>query len=372
MRLFQIICCLLTSWSLSWISTAAFAKKNRLTAPKTNPSRKEIISYKQCKEKSLAIDPGDVTSNKTKLALAQCRDQFPASYLFLECKAKVLSRFKSDKSKFDQALKKCREELQLRSFNAAKPIPFYNREEQAFFAGIGLNVPQKFSTLDQWKEEGTGNFSCEPLSEALRDPAKTEFLMFGNDPLVFVPKKPEARFKKFKAFLKSTKPEDLKVQYGEIVRENKEDTVFFPSSFCYFTRKLGDIYSGIKVYYLLDRQKGLATPYFGVAFYKEGFDNNPTAFAEKVVESLGPEYKILETRPETIFIGREAIESKDSEGDPRNLCKDPGRHGYIAVLKIDTKTKKANYISVVNVHNLCRFGQRVSLRQPPPTEPTEN
>jgi hypothetical protein len=340
----------MSSWIYLIWAPHAIAKNPTQEIPKIKMSRAQLANYASCKEQALK----ELKNQPKKLGfvLASCRDMFPASALFLDCKKKVFSKFRKEPEKFKEAVSRCQEELLARSFDPRREIPFHFSKQNVFFSGMGLNLPKRVQTLTSEK----GNHSCAPLEEALQDPTKREFIGLGNDPKVFKGVPAEAKSSVIRKTFGGGP-----VRRGEFsTAKTGRDTLFFPTSYCYMNRAMGEIYTGVKTYYLIAPGNKLATPYFGVAFYNPKYESDPTKFAQSVLASLDPEYKILITKPGFFYIGKKEIGDLDEDGDPRNVCEEPRTEDFMIIIKHDGK--RPTYLSLINVGNLCAFGDRMATR----------
>lgn len=319
---------------------------------------------------------GDGPQRKLRIqnGIASCRERYPAVSLMIDCKKEMIAAYRDSHSDLKAALTQCRDEYVKYTFNPKQLVPFVLKEEQIFFAGAGLNR----TLAARYKEtaagddsiylgDNFGNFSCSPLKAAMQNPAEAEHLLFGNELFLYTP----LRHAKKETFLKSLgftlgKQDSvfLHSELGELHYNVKstEVTNYFPSSYCYFNRKLGDSFEGIKIYYLLDRPSSAVSPYFGVAFYTEKAAISSQQLAKQIQATLGQTYKVSEPKPGVFLISQSMPEAFDAEGDPKNICQSGQIPPYMALVHSREGSSLAAYSLLANTANLCRFGDRVTSR----------
>ncbi|MCX6129156.1 MAG: hypothetical protein NTX25_08865, partial [Proteobacteria bacterium] len=143
----------------------------------------------------------------------------------------------------------------------------------------------------------------------------------------------------------------------------KQETLnYFPLGFCSFSRKLGMIFEGIKIYYLVDRPFTQVTPYFGTAFYRADVQLPISNLAEEIRRTLGDQYHIYKTGSGAHFISQFEPKEFDSEGDPKNLCQSNQTPPYVAIITERKGTGFAAYTLLANISNLCRYGDKIASR----------
>ncbi|RZA18633.1 MAG: hypothetical protein EOP10_20800 [Proteobacteria bacterium] len=310
---------------------------------------------------------------KRQLAINACRDRYPAASILVECKKQMTGAYKEEPDNLKAGLKTCTAEYKKYSYDAKSAIPIATKDEKAFFAGVGMNEPtiMKESEEDdaassQYMGENFGNFSCGPLYGAMFDNDPPEYTLFGNDPLLFNPLKSVSKDAFIKAInYPAKKPKSfITKDFGEIIHDPKSDTLlsYMPSSYCFFNRKIGNIYEALKVYYLLDRESRTVIPYFGVGFYREKTAIQSKVLAEQIRTSLGTAYQMTELKPGVFAIATQTQFEVDSEGDPKNICKKNGSSPYVALVVTREASNMAAYSLFANTANLCRFGDRVASR----------
>ena len=332
---------------------------------------KEGDDYEVCRKKALirAKKAGKGKKDEFVRGVAQCRDEHPLAAMLVECKRQALIDNKgADAAGLKEVLGQCRKEMASLAFNTKQAVPFALAHDKLFFAGVGLNEARKV-TPDSERGGDFGNFSCNNLDKAMTAPGAEEYILFGNEPKVFPPLD-ELLEDQVKKALKLTPKKDGDESYfesaimGRIYPDKKKRNVaYFPSAYCHFDRKLGSRYDGIKVYYLIDRQKMTATPYFGAAFFRT-VDTDETAetLAAKVTEVLGKGYSTRTNKKGVVFVTKAALKEQDAEGDPLNLCQTPRLHEYLALVKPTKNGKRPEVLILSNIGNLCKYGDRIAAR----------
>lgn len=370
----SLLWCLPLWWTVS--APALWAKKSDLGAkPKFKPL-KEQTDYLACRK--MAVEQAgrfpDRQSSKIKRLLAECRDRHPAAAEYIDCKKQAFQRHQGDKAGLKATLKNCQQRYDKLAFDPKNPLPFLQQGSDTFFAGAGLNIPRKLdlpADLRGDTEEYPNNFSnfnCTPLVETFLKKKAPEYLLFGNDPRAFGPlrrlKVAEIRERiKFKPAADKEFIDPVLGQVSQLGKDPDRLISYFPTSYCYFERRLGDIFDGLKVYYLMDPRQRTATPYFAIAFYKEGADI-PTVskLTTSVVAKLGAGYKAYPLKGDTTFVAKKAFDAFDEEGDPRNVCAPPRDHELVAIIRSRPSSKKPDYLVLSNIGNLCKHGDRLTGR----------
>lgn len=370
---FMIVSGVALSFSLSHV---AMAEKQKLKVQLPQKASQEREDYQECLAaviKKYKAAKTDKVEKKRELAIAACRDRYPAASILVECKKQMTEGYKDQPEVLKAGLKSCTTEYKKYSFDPKSPLPLATKDDKAFFAGVGMNEPtiMKESEDDetassQYMGENFGNFSCAPLYGAMFDEDPPEYTLFGNDPLLYNPLKGVSK----EAFIKAInypakKPKSfISKDFGEIVYDSKSDSYlsYLPSSYCFFNRQIGNIFEAIKVYYLLDRESKTVIPYFGVAFYKDKAATPSKELAEQIRNKLGSNYITTELKPGVFTMATHNQFEVDSEGDPKNLCQKNRSTPYIAIVVTREASNLAAYSLFANTANLCRFGDRVASR----------
>ncbi len=363
-------------------SNAALAEKQQLkTVQPPQKASQEREDYQEClaavikKYKNAAQNPK--LEKKQKIALAACKDRYPAASVLVECKKQMTMGYKDQPEQLKAGLKECGNEYRKFSFNPKAAVSLALKEDKAYFAGVGMNEPTVMKEHEeddtpsaQYMGENFGNFSCAPLYKTMFEDGKPEHTLFGNDPLYYNPLRNVSR----EAFLKAInypqgakKPASFVTRdFGEIVYDEKSNTYlsFLPSSYCFFDRKIGSVLEGLKIYYLLDRDSKTVIPYFGVSFYKDKTQIPAEDLAKEYKEKLGAGYEVSELKPGVFIVATRKDFDVDAEGDPRNVCQNQKTptSPYVALVVTREGSKVAAYSLFANTGNLCRFGDRVASR----------
>ena len=316
-------------------------------------------SYKNCTEGATAgVKAGKSLAQDLPKAFERCRDKYPGAALFLECKKKVLAAAKG--SELDvEAVGECKKLLTAASFDPAEPVPLFVSGNQAFFAGLGMNREMSLSEME------LPNFTCEKLQTAVTNVAKNaQHILFGNHPNVFVPGAAQAKFLAAITRAKPAKGEKFSDVdgFGRLFGEVKspQSIVYFPSAPCDFKGASGVIFSGLSLYYLADSTGRTGTPYFGIAYYREGQKSVTTPeLVTEVSRRLGRDFKAYSKDAETVFILSTPFKEVDKERDPRNICQTPRAHQFVGVVHTSKKDHgHPDYLILANIRNLCDYGDR--------------
>ncbi len=356
----------------------AMAEKNQLKVQLPQKVGQEREDYQDClaaviKKYRDAKTPK--LEKKQHVAIAGCRDRYPAASILVDCKRQMTQGYKNQPELLKPALKECHNEYKKYSFDPKLSIPVAIKDNKVFFAGVGMNEISimKESEEDeipsaQYMGENFGNFSCAPLYGTMFEDAQPEFTLFGNDPFIYTPLRNMARPAFFRAINypnTSKRPQSfISKEFGEITYDAKTDSFlnYLPSSYCFFNRKIGAIYEALKVYYLLDRDSKSIIPYFGVGFYKEKASIPSKQLAEEFRSKLGEGYVLSELKPGVFIIATHDKFELDNEGDPKNLCQKTSLSPYVALIVTREASTLASYSLFANTGNLCRFGDRVASR----------
>ncbi|HYX39806.1 MAG TPA: hypothetical protein VE954_42465 [Oligoflexus sp.] len=358
-----------------------FAEKTqvKLVAP-MKPSQ-EREDYQECVTSVIRKyqSPGNVKKNKKlQNGLAACKDRYPAVSIMIDCKKEMAAAYRDDHEALKAALIECKNEYSKYTFNPKNPVPFVLRGDQLFFAGAGMNRSHPIRAQEDedpnaglFMGDNFGNFSCTTLYKTMFREQQPEYLLFGNDPFVYTP----LRHAKREEFLKAVglaaalnKPKTMLLSmhrdFGELHYEpSTQETInYFPMGFCNFDRKLGPVFEGMKIYYLVDRVSTQVTPYFGTAFYRDDSRIAAKDLIEQIRAQLGDQYRTFTTRPGVTLISQVEPKIFDKEGDPRNVCQNDQISPYMAVVTEREQTGMAAYTLLANISNLCRYGDKISSR----------
>ncbi len=327
-------------------------------------------TYDQCRKKALS---DHIKSNKDiqRLALKQCLIRFPSAGLYTDCKRQVVEKFGKDLKKAKEKLQDCRKLRQATEYRVDEVLPYFRVGDRHFYAGADLSYEVSFANIPT-----IPNFSCNHLSEVLEDLDSPEYLLFGNLPQLFTPLKKFSRKTlkkslKGKALPKKSKdpfvdvPKLGRIYVGESV---EKDLLFFPTSHCAFQGNLGSSFEDHKLYYLIDQSTKQLLPYFGASFYRQLPAKKAKAhlldsLQKLLIERLGPNYKVTKLTSGALLIADFVPTEFDSEGDPKNLCREPRpKSSTLALLRPDKKNAlQAAMVVVANTRNLCQFGDRLRI-----------
>lgn len=326
--------------------------------------------YKECQQAAItALNSKLINQVKFKAAIDTCRERFPAISLYGKCKRKALKSANSGKGKPAAALEECKKLLVAASFDKDQPIPFFTREKQLFFAGVGLNKSSSAVILDP------PNFDCDRLNKALVNPLEAQYILFGNHPKMFsslenLSGDDLARAMRLDSVTRGTRKNGVGTKdFGRIFGnlESRNATVFFPTAACDFDGQLGKLFSGLSAYYLLDKKSGEVTPYFGIAHYRPRISSISTkTLVSQLIATLnegGSGYKAVIKNDTTAFVTNAAFTEYDDEKDPRNLCKAPREHSLLGIVQAAKENPaRPRYLVVANITNLCEYGDRLAAR----------
>ncbi len=361
---------------------ASWAQKAPITPQPPLRPLEEREDYQQCLAAVIKKDKASATEDAGKLrskrGIANCRDRYPAVSLLIDCKHDMTIAYRDDPQDLKAALEQCRSDYLKLSFNPKDDVPFNLRDKLIFFAGAGLNHSVLLREQDDDKQidalymgENFGNYSCTNLRDTMFERKPPEHLLFGADLQSYPALRHVDHDKLFKAFawpLPKTPggpvPAITDRLFGELFLNpaNGNVTNYFPSAFCFYNRKLGPRYEGIKIYYLIDRQFHQATPYFGIAFFKPKQGPAFEELTQKVKHLLGDSYQIQQPKADTRLITPSPITQFDDEKDPKNICQGDAPPSLVALTHQAAGSPEADYLILANVANLCRFGDRMASR----------
>jgi hypothetical protein len=344
-----------SGWSLG-------AAKGSLTPKVLKEMKQANISLASCRKEAVDSLKADrpASARAIRSALTVCQERFPAANLYSECKKAAIKKAGDNRNLLKKHIKTCRQLMAESSFDPKDLVPFGQFQDKVFFAGIGLNasLPIRALTLP--------NFDCEAPREFLQRPRDAD-IFFGNHINVFSPfSDMEGRQLVQTLQLPRLLPkgglfvEGLGKTFG--TPSKNQIYTYFPSAPCHFNGNLGENYSGLSLYYLLDPRSSRVVPYFGTAYYQE-YQNvlNTEQLETAVLQRLGKAFKVIHRRNSQILISSDAITRFDDEGDPLNLCQAPRKHNLLAIIKTRGKdSSKPEYLLLANIVKLCEYGDQVS------------
>jgi hypothetical protein len=342
------------------------SKKSKLS-PETQQSVKQAnLGFKDCQSEALtAMKSGKISPKEFKIQMTACRERYPGAGIYVACKKKALKQFSRNTDGAKSAISQCKKFLIAASFDPSESFPFFVHEEKVYFAGIGMNKSQSIADFS------LPNFDCTKLKEQAENPEHAEHILFGNHPVWFAKlrgKKEEAILRLLKASLPIPE-EGLAVEnFGRVFGDptKNDSSVFFPSSSCVFSGELGTYFSGLTSYFLIDKESKAVTPYFAIAFYKPqigGKGATTAVLAERMLASLGDGYVTAAEDGQRTMLAVEKITKFDDDGDPKDLCKVPRKHKYLAIIKARAEgSTEPEFLLVANIPQLCDYGDRLSRR----------
>lgn len=339
-------------------STYAAKKFNPSQAPQT--TAEEASNFEKCRKEAVGFySKGQ--KDRAKRLLTLCDEHFPGAAELKSCKRAALKDFKDDASQLKKAVSACDKSSQKLGFDPNNPLPFTISDQQLYFAGMGLNLPQRLT------ESQVGNFNCRNVRKYMAG-GPGEYLLFGNHPRVFSGFKGKSHNKIMQLIgVKTTgsqaaKSFQMSKAFGQVfdVQNRNMTAAYLPLSFCYFARKTGKNLEGLKVYFLINKAKKMATPYFGIAFYRKNATITYDDLVTKTRTTLGNGYAVQDAKPAYTYIAKAKFTKFDAEGDPYNICATKNQHQFVALVRKRGNSNKPEYMITANVANLCQFGDRLS------------
>jgi hypothetical protein len=345
------------------VSAPAWAKKSKLTPAKVKALKKDRKSFEACRKDALSqLKSGSVTKKKFEVLLNGCKENFPGASLYISCKKAAIKTAATKNISPDEEVEQCKRYLLAASFDPNTPLPVFVDQGSIYFAGIGMNKPAPVQNLNP------PNFDCEALANVARNPSSAQYFLFGNHPRMFTGLA-DLKGALLAKILKFTKPNPKGVDvqgFGRVFGDPKESSgvVFFPSAACNFDADLGDTFSGISSYYLLDGASSAVTPYFGIVYYKQDQKAVTTPkLVQGLLKELGSSFKSYSKNSQVTFVAAASVTETDDEEDPKNLCKQPRQHRFVAVVQGRKDAPNSpEYMLLANIKNLCDFGDRMAKR----------
>jgi len=316
-------------------------------------------SYNDCTaQATAAVKAGRLRIESLPAEFGRCTDRFPVAGLYQECKKNLLKSAKGKEVSIE-GLNRCNAILTAANFNPVDPVPIFITTGQAFFAGVGMNRSVKYSELQ------IPNYDCSNLKSAYGNIAQNaQHILFGNHPKMFLQGAQQVKFLNsltniVAGTLKMAKYVDV-AGFGRLFGDPRtnQSIVYFPSGSCEFEATYGQIFAGINLFYLADIRNRFVTPYFAIAYYRQGQKNitTPELVAE-VSRRLGPDFKAYSKDASTVFISSTPFKEVDKERDPRNICELPRPHRFVAVVHtVKGSPNKPEYLLLANIRNLCDYG----------------
>lgn len=339
------------------------AKQDKLgpaKADSTNASNQDFINCRKTALRQLKI--GKSNPQKFETALSVCRERFPGSALYIDCKKSALKKNNKNKNLLKKELSECKKLLVATTPTPKFDHPFFINQKKIFFGGIGLNDEIPFNKLK------LPNFDCNPLRDVARAPKTASYILFGNHPKTFSAfSQMDARtLSESLKFVKPRKDGHFIPELGKVFGNPKNDkaALYFPTAPCHFNGQLDKRYSGLSSYYLLDVASNMAHPYFGIAYYNKEYQKPLTKrVTNSLLKQLGASYKKFAKSDRVHFLAQSEPKETDLEGDPKNLCKKPLKNQMITIIQSNqADKKKLDYVLVANIKNLCAFGETLTKR----------
>ena len=348
-------------------SSATYAK-TPITKQNVVSVKEGLSNYTSCKNSALE-KARSAKTGKTKKALLgkylyQCREEYPSFFMMSLCKSKALKNYSSSPTDFKLAMKDCRYEYSKLKYNPKSIIPVTWHKDKIYFAGVGLNSPLKISE----KNEGLGlkkqfgNLNCENVINSKKQASLVEYILIGNNIKSWRPFAHSDAKKLITKFgFEKNETKVFSEALGEVIKESGSDSLlnYLPSASCHFDRNLKHSIDGIKIYYLLGKNKTEATPYFGIAFYKK----RKKPLVKSLISKLRDQwpYSSFATKKENYtLISQYPVTEFDFQGDPKNLCKGSRSNTEVIIVGHYNKPKRADFIVVANIENLCNFGDKAA------------
>lgn len=339
------------------------AGRQVLSPPQLSAQRaqKAQQSFNQCTARATAaVKAGKLKLEELPTEFGRCRDRFPAAGLFNDCKRNLLKGAKS--SEIDpEDVARCKDLLTAASFDPLRAAPIFVGSGQVVFAGVGLNRPVVPAAMS------VPNYNCSQLQSVLSNiPKNGQHLLFGNHPKMFLSGKDQPRFLTKLNALSSKMSKDNRyldvIGFGRLYGDpkNSQAVVYFPAGSCEFDSNPGGLFAGLNLFYLADEKNQLATPYFGIAYYRPDQKKvNTPELVDQVIQKLGADYKPYSKDAHTIFIAATPFKEVDKERDPRNICELPRPHQLVAVIHtVKGSPNVPEYLLLANIRNLCEYGDR--------------
>ena len=355
---------------------------NAQTTPSTSllPMQLTVIQqsnedYRKCREGLVGKVKGKrLSKERFEKELKTCDRKFSGIALYKKCKKEVVEKAVGDKRAMENGLELCGPYLNAGIFDPEQTFPFFIDREQLFFAGIDMN-----RTIPVQKLSSIPNFKCARPRSAAKDPGLGEYFLFSNDPKVFLD---QAKYDEFERSVRdlsgSVQVEAGRESYmvssiGKFYKNDAKqnlssvDDLYFTTAPCVFSGQGGKYFSGFSLYYLVDSVEKSVTPYVGIAFFKSqksAHDSSKASFLkDEMVRNLGEGYSIVHTSRRLFFATSQELTDVDSEGYPKNLCREPRKQDFIGLVSdLGKGDESPNYILIANLKNLCTFGDRVVQR----------
>lgn len=348
-------------------SSPGLAKAPKLTPAKMKQIKKSRKSFEACRKDALTQLKGKKIDKAVFEAQVEtCTEHFPGASLYISCKKAAIKTAASKGISPQEEAEQCKRYLLAASFDPKEPVPVFIEQDKLYVAGIGMNQRVPVAGLKP------PNFDCESLPEVSLNPASAQYILFGNHPQLFTGLTDLDGPGLVKALkFKKVQPKGVdRAGFGRIFGDPKSaaSVAYFPAAACDFDAELGETFAGISNYYLLDGTDKSATPYFGIVYYKSDQKAVTTPqLVKAVLQQLGSGFKSFKKNAQVTFIATESVKKEtDEEGDPKNLCRPPRPHHFVAVVQGRKDAPlEPEFLLVASVKNLCDFGDVVGKRLVP-------
>lgn len=379
-----LISTLVTCFCLGATLTPSRLQAKRFSPEIIETLKKTRSSYLSCKRRVLRdMRNKSLSAKRARRELSQCKERFPAYGIFQDCKRRAKKAGKKDTS--------CRRYLIEASFEPKRPIPFFVHEKKLFFAGVGLNDDVDTRQLK------LPNFDCSRVSRSRAD--TTGLSPLGQNPFRTSGRDTRLLRKAWTPWIKQAKALNPDAPVGQDSIEDfievrglgrlyldksadqpAEPLVYSNTQPCVFEAETGNLFRGMAVHYLKQQGKKRGMPFYGVAFYRNDPPVPTRALAKRVLEELGPNYRITSKAGGTLFASRAPLRERDSDGDPKNLCSAKNRntdHEWLAIIHPNqvaetggnpqSMPSSVQFLLVANIKNFCRYHRQALPKIPKPS-----
>ena len=362
-------------WTLSISICTLATAKDQVKQVKVNKS-KPNTSYKNCRKQAIKrlkpLKDNKLHSRILKESLQRCKEKTPAVAVLKQCQKEAVRAYADNRDYLKTALKECKGIYKSFEFNGKKPLPLKMQGDLAYFGGIGLNSNRRIQQQSKESPDADlnriGNFDCGSLEDIFYADKSPEYVLFGNSPNAYFPLSNRSLRDLSKELkMKLLKKKSYKKKhpfFGRIYYEarTKRFSNYFPSSSCQYSSDNLGIYEALQVQYLVDKEKKIATPYFGVAFYGAQSKVKTKSLIKKLRAELGEDFILTKSKSGLDLLSKAKIGAFDYDGDPWNLCQPPRQHNWLAAIQSEKKTGRTQYLVLANIRSLCRFGDRMASR----------
>ena len=338
--------------------------------------RQLLTSYQNCRKAVLSTQFIGEANKRTqtkqiKRGLRDCRRTHPSVAHLNRCRKDALKAYRGHQY-LPEALKDCRNQFNEVQFDPYEVQPLKTLGKAKFFAGFDLSgvLPFSKNSGGEWLVPSR-QFECAALNQYLRGGTGAEHMLFGNELKHFIPLR-DSDYPELAQKLGITWPGKKQIidqqMVGQLYADSRRESIlsYLPTVPCRYDAKPGEAFTAVKIYYLVDRRKKLALPYFGIIFFSDTQNVAVSDLADSVTTEFTKDFDqnaIQSTSKSGVrLISQYPIKEFDHEGDPKNLCRFPRQHHWVAAIGSHPSQNTASYLLVNNVKNLCRFGDRAASR----------